>query len=155
MRFIAPLSAFAAMACLCLAASAQPQSDLQSAPPDPSLARLDTSMPALIAAMSSGSEKACVPTHLTVTGPVVDGSRIFVSALVSEFTSELRKSAKGKVKLTRAQAGEMQRLVNYATAAQNSAEGLPKEALEQIARSTGFFVKASLVCLSTESISSK
>lgn len=112
-------------------------------------------LPALANAVGSGAEKACSPTHLTVTGKARDGSRLFVSALVPQFAAQLRKSAKGSAKLTREQSHEMQRLVDYATQAQKTGAGLPQEALDQIGAHTGMRVQATMLCLSREQIGSR
>lgn len=133
-------------------ATAQPVYDPQSGP---ALGAAAQALPALLATLSSGVEKACAPTHLTVSGPAVDGSRLYVSAPVADFPAELRKSAKGKVKLNRNQAHEMQRLMNYATAAQKSGQGFPRDAIEQIAQTSGLAISASMVCLTSESLSSR
>jgi hypothetical protein len=112
-------------------------------------------LPALSASLGSGVDKSCSPTHLTVVGKAKDGSRLYVSALVPQFAAELRKSAKGSAKLTRDQAHEIQRLVDYATQAQKNATGLPQEAIDQIASNTGMKIQATMICLSREQVSSK
>jgi len=120
-----------------------------------SLNSVSKSMPALAGAISSGVDKACVPTHLTLTGPSAKGDRLYVSALVSEFTKELRKSAKGNAKLSKAQAHEIQSILNYAMQAQTNAAGFPPEALRNFEARTGLSIQADLVCMTRESITGK
>lgn len=120
-----------------------------------SLTSISKSMPALAGAVISGVDKACVPTHLTLTGPAAKGDRLYVSALVSEFTTELRKSAKGNAKLSKVQAHEIQTLLNYATQAQKTATGFPAEALHNFEARTGLTIQADLVCLTRETITGK
>lgn len=120
-----------------------------------SLTSISKSMPALAGAVSAGVDKACVPTHLTLTGPAAKGDRLYVSALVSEFTTELRKSAKGNAKLSRVQAHEVQTLLNYAMQAQKDATGFPPEALRNFESRTGLSIQADLVCMTRESITGK
>jgi hypothetical protein len=107
-------------------------------------------MPALTAAVSAGAEKACVPTHLTISGSAIGGTRLFVSALVGQFSAEVRKSARSGARLTREQAHEIQRLVSYAEQSQKNALGFPPEALERFSSASGLKVQANMVCLSME-----
>lgn len=142
--------------CACAFASAISMAQtISDTPSGPAFGAAAQTLPALLANLSSGSEKSCAPTHLTVTGPVIGGSRLYVSAPVAEFTSELRKSAKGKTKLSRKQAQEMQRLMNYSTAAQKSGQGLSSDAVDQIAEASGFKISASMICLTSESLTSR
>lgn len=120
-----------------------------------SLTSVSKSMPALTAAVSAGAEKACVPTHLTISGSAVGGTRLYVSALVGQFSSEVRKSARAGARLTREQAHEIQRLVSYAEQAQKNALGFPPEALERFSAASGLKVQANLVCLSMETASAR
>lgn len=139
----------------CFSAEAQVPSAGAPASVSPvSLASISKSMPALVAAVSSGSDRACVPTHLTLSGKAINGDRLFVSALVPQFASELRKSAKGSAKLTREQTSELARMVKYAERAQSSAEGFPLEFIERFTARTGLALRADILCLSRESLSS-
>lgn len=143
----------AAAPIFCFAAITTAGSESDSPAPAPT--SFTKALPVLANAVGSGVDKACSPTHLTVTGKASNGSRLYVSALVPQFAAELRKSAKGSAKLTREQSREMQRLIDYATQAQKTGAGLPQEALDQIAANTGMSVQATMVCLSREQIGSR
>ena len=111
--------------------------------------------PALVSALSDGTDKACIPTHLTLSGKAKDGSRLYVSALVLDFASELRKSAKGSAKMTPAQSHEVQRVLDYAMSAQKNAQGFPLEILERAERESGLKINATLICMTREIVGSK
>lgn len=118
-----------------------------------SLTSVEKTAQTLIRAVSSGAEKSCAPTHLTVSGNASDGTRLYVSSLVNQFSADLRRSARGSAKLTKVQAREMQRLVDYATSSQKTGDNFPHDAIEQIAALSGLKIQASMLCLSRESFS--
>ena len=158
------LSNIAAAAILCAVAGAvcsapMPNGiapgSIQESEASSSLASVSKSLPVLVAAVSAGSDKACLPTHLTVSGKAQDGSRLYVSALVPEFASQLRKSARGSAKLTREQARDIQRLIDYATQAQKTGDGLSQAAVESLSQSSGLSLQANMICLQRETFGSR
>lgn len=153
LSYLRAACALAAAPMICFSAITTANSEPDSSPAPPT--SLSKALPALATVVGSGSERACSPTHLTVTGKAADGSRVYASALVSELASALRKNSKGRSSLTRQQAREIQRLIDYAIEAQRTGAGLPQEALDQIAASTGMRIQATMVCLSIEQFGSR
>ena len=113
------------------------------------------SAPVLIEAISDGSNKSCVPTHLTLLGPQKNGSRLYVSSLLNDFPAQLRQTAKGPNKLTPNQIHEVQNILNYALESQKNALGFPAETLVNFEAKTGLKINATLICMSREVIGSQ
>lgn len=145
-----PLSFSLALAAACLA----PAASFAVPPPSSAgMASFVSAAPPLVAAVASGSSKACAPVILTLSGNVASGSRIFVSAPVSEFSAELRKAARGKAKLSQKQSRRLQEVLDNAVSAQSSGYGFPAEALAQFSSDTGLLIEAEMLCASRETMS--
>jgi hypothetical protein len=125
------------------------------AAPSPAVPGAEQAAPALLAAVAAGAEKACAPMALTLSGSGVGGHRLFVSASVANFLPELRKTAKGPAKLSKAQSSELARVLDYAKAAQSGSASFPREALDRFASKTGLSLQAETLCVSRETISSR
>lgn len=123
-------------------ASIQPIPDAFSASLEP-LARV----------VSSGSEKACAPIYLTISGPERKSSRLYFSAPIAKLAATARESSRRGPKLTRVQSRALDHLIRLALAAQKNGGGFDGDTIRATLAGTGLNADAQMLCLSSERIS--
>lgn len=122
------------------------------APKDP----YSESAPALVRSIAAGSERACSPVYLTVSGPEVNGSRFYVSAPLAKFSSLVRESSsKRGQKLSKAQARAIDHLINLAQAAKRDGMGFSADTIRSALAGTGLSGEAQMLCVSVERVSAE
>lgn len=111
---------------------------------------VETPLNGLGLAIIAGQEKACAPTHLTVSGPTASGKRFYASAPLADFARAARDSSRSGAKLSQQQARSIDRLGKLSLESVRTGRGFSQALLDNAARETGLSVEAQVLCLSSE-----